>query len=91
MFFTKKKKTKQYLTRTICALTILSLFLQFLPAFQLARAEEKKSFFQKAEDWLVKLTEKVALPDISLTEQGQFKVGPWPLLKAEDSSSPWAG
>ncbi|MDD5738943.1 MAG: hypothetical protein PHY72_03430 [Candidatus Pacebacteria bacterium] len=68
-----KKNFLKKINKFVCVLTILSLFLQFVPARQPAQAS-------LVGDWLKKLTTKIALPDITVTEKGALKVGSYPLI-----------
>lgn len=72
-----KQKQLKKINKFVCCLVILSLFLQFLPAREPAQA----TWLETAGKWLEKLVTKVALPDITLTEKGELKVGSYRLLK----------
>ncbi len=76
-----KKNQLKKINKFVCCLVILSLFLQFVPAQQPAKAE---TIVEKAGNWLKKLVTKVALPDVTLDEKGNLMVGSFNLADFGD-------
>ncbi|MDD5433155.1 MAG: DUF4215 domain-containing protein [Candidatus Pacebacteria bacterium] len=60
----------------VCCLVILSLFLQFIPSTKPVQAFG----ISDVASWLKNLVKKASLPDIVLTEQGDFKLAGFTLF-----------